>query len=127
MLHPLDGLDLTEIYKPRKWKMYEVEIGGVEYNHLCDCDIVGREEDLGLKVCGASSPMALDWFDKKNSVDGLLFYDTEQVAMGLDSVYGVMLSGPLLKEWRGHSVGAIVLMITKGVHEGKFTVCIEER
>ncbi len=124
MFHPLEGLDLTEIYETRKWKIYEVEIGSEEYYSLQE--VIGSEAELGLKVCGASSEVALDWFDHRNSVEGLLFYDTEQEVMGLGAVYGVMAYGRLIEAWRDHSVGAIVMMVAKGVKERKFTVCVED-
>lgn len=124
MFHPLDGLDLTEIYETRKWKIYEVEIGSAEYDGICN--LVGSEKEMGLRVCGASSPVALDWFDERNSVEGLFFYDTEQESMGLGAVYGVMDYGRLTEAWRGHPVGAIVMMVAKGVEDHKFTVCVEE-
>ena len=95
---------LEREYTPHKWKMYELyitnECRGLE-------NILEKTE---LDSCGAGSQVSIDHFHRTGSVDGLFFYDTEQIFMDLDKIYGVMKFGRLTREWRGHPIGALVLI-----------------
>ena len=117
-------IDLEKEYTPRNWAVYELEIG-VEYRTLRE--LLTSTEETGLKSCGSSSQVAIDHFERTGSIEGLFFFDTEQVFMDLDDVvYGQMALGKLTQEWRGHPAGSLVFAVTKGVDEGKFTIGVEK-
>lgn len=114
-------MDLTMKYIPREWDVYEVEIDG-EYRLL-------REllEKADLISCGSDSKLAQERFGHTGSIEGLFFFDVEQIFMNLDkSTYGVMNIGVLTEEWRDHPIGSLVLVVAKGAPEGKFTVGVEK-
>ena len=116
-------IDLEKEYTPRNWAVYELEIG-VEYRTLRE--LLTSTEETGLKSCGSSSQVAIDHFERTGSIKGLFFFDTEQVFMDLDGVYGQLNLGKLTQEWRGHPAGSLVFAIAKGVDEGKFTIGVEK-
>jgi len=113
-------MDLTMLYVPKEWAVCEVDIG--EYQELRF--ILGPTE---FKSCGSDSCLAMEYFTRRGSVEGLFFFDTEQIFMNLDKVYGEMALGRLEREWRGHPVGSLVFIVAKGVDEGKFTVGVEKK
>lgn len=120
----MSAIDLEKEYTPRNWKVYELEIGD-DYRTLRE--LLTSTEETGLKSCGSSSEVAIDHFKRTGSVEGLFFFDTEQIFMDLDDVvYGQMALGKLTQEWRGHPAGSLVFAVAKGVDEGKFTIGVEK-
>lgn len=115
----MDAVDLERQYTPRDWEVYELEIDS-EWRELQKLT-----ETTGLTSCGASSAFALDHFKRTSSIDGLFFYDTEQIFMDLDTVYGELFLGKLTQEWRGHPVGSLVFAVTRITEKSKFTVAVE--
>ena len=98
-------------YECKNWKLYEVLMGSSEMESLCSS--LG---DSGFFVCAAESEAARKWWTDHKSIDGLLFYDIEQLwAWGLYCIYGVHLEGILTKEWNGHPKESLVLSVFKGV------------
>lgn len=118
----MDTIDLTTEYTPREWEVCEIEING-EYRTLKE---ILSQEEVGLFSCGANSSIAIDHFEKTGSVEGLFFFDTEQIFMDLDKVYGQMDLGKLTQVWKDHPVGSLVFVVAKGAPEGKFTVGVEK-
>jgi len=112
-------------YETRQWTLHKVPFAS---NDKKDFDsslkVLG---DTELLVCGEGSPLAESRWNRSRSLEGLLFYDVEQLlAMDLDTVYGVDEVGILTNEWKGHPVGSLAMSIFKGVNEEPrcLTICI---
>jgi len=100
-------------YQPREWTVYQVFVPSDDWLTLTES--LRRVEDHELLVCGAESEMAAERWKEKNSVDGVLFYDIEQLwAMNLDVVYGADV-GILTEEWKAHPAGSLVMTTYRGV------------
>ncbi len=118
-------LDLTLKYTPREWILEEVTITQ-ELRDLDAC--LSTEQESGLTSCGSDSEYARRRYEQTGSLDGLFFYDTEQIMMGCGrSHFGQMRLGRLISSWRGYTPGTLIFVIAKGVDEGKFTVGIEKK
>lgn len=115
-------MDLTMLYTPREWKVYELEIRCEAYEELRALLL-----PTDLKSCGADSQYAKNHFMRTGSVDGLFFFDTEQIFMDMDKTYGEMALGHLSQKWGLHPEGSLVFVVAKGAGEGKFTVGVEKR
>lgn len=104
------------VYEPKKWSVYTVAVSSPENQTLhASLRRLGDEE---LLVCGAESEAAARHWKRNHSVEGVLFYDAEQLlAMEFDRVYGVSVVGILTAEWNGHPVGSLVMSVFKGVTE----------
>lgn len=113
--------ELEREYTPREWDVYEVEID-VEYRDLQG--ILGVE--TGLECCGSGSQVSKDHYRRTGTIDGLFLFDLEEILMDMDKTYGVMEFGKLTREWRGHPVGSLVLVVAKGAENRKFTVGVEK-
>lgn len=103
-------------YKQKDWIVYEVPLESEEWRKLKES--LRELEDHELFVCAAESEYAADRWKQTQSVKGVLFSDIEQLwAMNLDKVYGVSQVGLLTKEWKGHPVGSLVMIVYRGVME----------
>ena len=107
-------------YETKSWTKYEVTVWSDDYKKLSSLF-----EKSDLVCCGEESPMAEEFWELVHSVEGLFFYDTEQIiGMGMDAVYGVSDFGILTKEWRGNPAGSLVLSVYSGVTKNPPTVTV---
>lgn len=102
-----------KLYVPKQWVTYDLAMSSQEYKEL-----MALLEESSLCVCGEESEMAVNHWRRNKSLDGLLFYDTEQIlGMNMDKVYGVSEIGVLKREWKGHPAGSLVMSVYSRVRE----------
>lgn len=91
-------------YQTRNWKTYEVEVHSLDEPEL-------QEPRQHFTVCGGESEMA----KHLGYAAHRFYYDHEQIAAGLDRVYGGDGPNELAKEWRGHPAGTLIFRAYAGM------------
>ena len=132
---PKDWIWIDE-YEPRNWvAVYELPFApgdGGEYE-----DLTGMIEKPPFSICAAESVAAESYWRQNQTVEGLFFYDFEQMAMecsGFDLdlvnavVWGPSDIGVLMQEWRGQPAGSLIYSFYRGVNNDPplITVAVAE-
>lgn len=113
-------LEHAKIYQPKNWKKYEVVVHSEQYKKLSSL-----LAESNLECCGEESDVAMRVFNRNHSVEGLFFFDTEQIlGMDMDKAYGVDRFGILIAEWMGHSAGSLILSVYSGAEKDPPTVTV---
>ena len=104
-----EGVDITpceKSYRTRKWKPYKVPIGSPSIPPL-------EPNNAELIVCRGDSKKAAELKEDPRR----FYFDREQVAAGLDKIYGVDRLAQLREDWQGHPKGTLVLVVFLEVAE----------
>lgn len=109
-------------YETREWVVHELPWSNDKRSYPPVCPL-----KIHFTVCGAESQYAAAHWRNAKSLDGVFYYDMEQMAAGLDTTYGMDYEQPkaLAVDWKDHKAGALVVRIFKGVMEGKVTFLVE--
>lgn len=96
-------------YETHDWSSYKIPLSA----NNSEKPPVESIPETELICCGGGSEVAAQL--KESPLR--FYYDWEQIAVGLDKVYGVATIGRLASDWKSHKVGSLVLEVYAGVNE----------
>ena len=94
-------------YVTRIWKTYKISLGSSDIPPLCPV------EETELVACGGDSEVAAELKESSKR----FYYDWEQIAAGMDTVYGLDQLARLTASWKGHPRGTLIMVLYAGVRE----------